>query len=89
MIMSNDNAYSAVTIILAPLIWGERLAKQGDTDGTVIAATAPRWLWPVTNQVTTATDNRGRSTTYPDSDTPLTCGNPTACDVTRRCRPAW
>lgn len=48
-----------------------------------------RWLWPVTNQVTTAPDNRRPSTTCPDTGIPLNCSDPTQCDTARRCWPAW
>jgi hypothetical protein len=38
----------------------------------------------VTNQVTTAPANHGRSATYPDTAIPLTSRNPTGYDTARR-----
>jgi hypothetical protein len=44
---------------------------------------------PVTYQVTTASSNSRRSATCSDTDTLLTCRNPTQLDIVRRNRRAW
>ena len=43
----------------------------------IVAETTPCWPWPVTDQVTTASDTDRLSPTYLDADIPLTSSNAT------------
>jgi hypothetical protein len=51
--------------------------------------TFPRSGKPVTNQVTTPSDDDRRNATHADTEIVVTCGNPTQPDGIRRSGHAW